>query len=93
MLHDNLDLLLTILRKSSPTLSSPTPPSTRDPIASSNWSQNPSEKTASSAILLNMIFTSSSDIGGPNDAVDESDAVDNVRDDEAEESGGEAGIF
>jgi hypothetical protein len=40
-----------------------------------------------------MVFASSWDIGGPNDAVDESDAVDNVRDDEAEESGGEAGTF
>lgn len=81
----------TSLRNNSPTRSGPEPPSTTDPRAVSNSSQNRSEKRASSAILLNIIFASSCVMGGPKDEVDESDAVECVREEDAEELGGDAG--
>lgn len=39
---------------------------------------------ASSEILPNIIFASSGDIGGPREAVEESEAVETVRDEEPE---------
>ena len=42
-------------------------------------------------MLMKMTSASACDIGGPKEAVDESDAVDMVRDEDPEELGGERG--
>lgn len=87
-------ILRTVLRKRVPTWSSPLPPSTRSPRASSRARQNTSENSAISEILPKMILTSCSVIGGPRSArVDESEAVERVREDEPDELGGEVGRF
>lgn len=44
-------------------------------------------------MLLNIVFTSSWVIGGPSDPVDESDAVETVREEDADEFGGDIGIL
>lgn len=46
-----------------------------------------SARMASSEILPNIILASSGDIGGPREAVEESEAVDTVRDEEFELGG------
>ena len=78
----------TVSRNNAPTWSSPVPPSRTFPNAASSFPVNSSEKVARSATLLNMIFTSSGPIGGSsNRDPDESDAVECVRDDDAESGG------
>lgn len=53
-----------------------------------------SANMASSDTLLNMIFESSLLIGGPScEVVDESDAVDTVREDELDDVGGDNGAL
>ena len=81
--------LLTSSRNKAPTWSSPVPPSSTDPSASSKRSTNVSANIASSAMLLNIIRVSSRVMGGPNvdDAVDDSEAVERVRVDESDEGG------
>lgn len=86
----------TICKNSFPTQSCPVPPSSTSPNASSSRSANSSEKTASSETLLKMILVSSRVIGGPPteryDAAEESDAVESVREDDADDPGGVAGV-
>jgi len=82
---------LTIRRNNAPTVSVPCPPSTADPSAISISSVSISVNKAISVMLPNIIFASSCVIGRPKDA-DESDAVDCVRDEDPEESGGVAGF-
>ncbi len=85
----------TISRNSRPTVSSPEPPSSTSPRASSSASENASAKEAKSSTLVKMIFASSTVMAGPHadddDAADESDTVESVRDDEPDEPGGVAG--
>lgn len=85
--------VLTISRNSAPTLSSPLPPSSAPPRASSKRSTKWSENMARSPILPNMMWTSSRVMGGPSceDAVEESEAVETVLDDELEPEPGEKG--
>jgi len=85
-------MILTIRRNRSPTESSPCPPSITDPRAISSSSVNISANKAISVMLLKIIFVSSGVIGGPSEAVDESDDVDTVREDDPDEFGGEAGM-
>lgn len=98
---------LTIERKRAPTWSSPLPPSRRSPRASSSAWQNRSENTAISVILPKMSLTSSGVMGGagspaaatrpfvagPRTAeIEESEAVETVREEEPDDDGSECGI-
>ena len=78
----------TISRNSCPTWSSPVPPSNTDPNALSSRAVKSSENFARSATLLKMIRTSSGLIGGSRKELpEESDAVECVRDDDADSGG------
>ena len=76
-----------MLRNKEPTRSS-FEPFSPEPITFSSLSHNDSENMASSSILLKIILVSSRVMGGPCTECDVSDAVDNVRDEEADEFGG-----
>lgn len=74
--------------KRAPTLSSPSPFGRTLPSANSRRVTKSSENSASSGMLLKMTRTSSRVIGGPSNVVDEPEAVERVRMDEEDDSGG-----
>jgi hypothetical protein len=78
----------TMSMKRAPTLSSPSPFGRTLPSAISRRVTKSSASSANSEMLLKMIWTSSRVMGGPSKVVDEPEAVESVRMDDEDDSGG-----